>query len=60
MGSVLSLETAWQLAQAWYRDRLDPGWRRKPLAETQRLFASLGMVGPFWQLKGQREKGAKS
>jgi hypothetical protein len=50
---VLSLERAWQLAQAWYHDRLSPSWKRKPLDETQQLLTRLGLTGPFWQLAGQ-------
>src|SRR5438067_563533 len=26
-GAVLSLEQCWQLADAWYRDRMSPTWR---------------------------------
>ena len=53
MAGVLTLEGAWQLAQDWYHDRLSPGWKRKPIAETQQLFDDLGLVGSFWQLVGQ-------
>ena len=49
-GGVLSLTTAWQLAQAWYHDRLDPAWQRKSPDEAQRLFTELGLTGPFWNL----------
>ena len=52
MGGILSLEKAWQLAQAWYHDRLSPSWKRKPRGETQQLFGELGLVGPFWALGG--------
>jgi hypothetical protein len=37
-GGMLTLDTAWQLAKAWYHDRLDPSWRRKSLQEVQQLF----------------------
>ena len=51
VGGILSLDTAWQLAKAWYHDRLDPAWQRKTLEEAQALFAELGMTGSFWELK---------
>lgn len=44
------LETMWRLADAWYHDRLDPDWQRRPAAETQALFTELGLTGEFWSL----------
>jgi hypothetical protein len=46
----MSLATMWQLAHAWYHDRFDPAWRRKTAAETEALFAGLGLAGDFWKL----------
>ncbi len=42
---------ALRLAGAWYHDRLDPQWRRRTPEETQALFATLGLTGPFWQVR---------
>lgn len=50
VGGVLSLAQAWQLAVAWYADRLSPGWRRKPAGEAQAVFDGLGLTGDFWRL----------
>ena len=50
MGAIISLSTAWKLAQAWYADRLSPGWRRRTAEEAQALFQGLGLTGPFWRL----------
>jgi hypothetical protein len=51
-GGVLSLETAWRLARAWYEsDRRQPEWRRRTLDETEKLFAELGLTGAFWNLR---------
>lgn len=47
---MLSLAQAWQLAVAWYADRLSPGWRRKPAGEAQAVFDGLGLTGDFWRL----------
>ena len=49
-GGVISLETCWRLAHAWYHDRLDRSWRRRTLEEAQALFDELGMTGEFWAL----------
>jgi hypothetical protein len=49
----LSIDLGWRLAQAWHGpDRRNPAWRRKTLEETEALFASLGLTGPFWVLRG--------
>lgn len=50
-GAVLSLETAWRLADAFYRDRLDPAWTRPPVEAIERLYAGLGLTGDFWRLR---------
>jgi hypothetical protein len=50
VGAVISLSTAWALAQAWYSDRLDPAWRRRTAAEAQAVFSGLGLTDPFWCL----------
>ena len=50
-GAVLSLHTAWKLAQAWFgADRRLPEWRRRTPDEIRELFTSLGLTGDFWRL----------
>jgi hypothetical protein len=49
-GAVLSLEQAWRLADAWYRDRMSAGWRRPTADEAHELFRWLGLSGEFWRL----------
>lgn len=49
-GAAFPLETAWRLAENWYRDRLSVDWQRRTAEEAQELFASLGLTGPFWKL----------
>lgn len=50
IGGILSLDTTWRLARAWYHDRLEPSWRRKTVQEAQELFTELGMTSPHWKL----------
>jgi hypothetical protein len=49
-GAAFPLETAWQLADVWYRDRLRSDWRRRTPEEAEELFAELGLAGAFWRL----------
>ena len=49
-GEAFSLEQAWTPASAWYGDRLQPGWRRKTVAEAQALLSQIGLRSAFWQL----------
>ena len=49
-GGTLSLTQGWELAQAWYGDRLRPDWRAKTVDEAQRAFAEIGLKGEFWKL----------
>ena len=51
LAGTMSLGTGWQLAQAWYEDRLSEDWRRKTLAEAEETFARLGLTGDFWRLR---------
>ena len=51
-GGLLRLGTAWELALAWYHNRMAPDWERLSRNEVQALFQSLGMTGSFWNLSG--------
>jgi hypothetical protein len=50
---VLTLEQGWALAQAWFTDPRQPGWRRKPLAAMAALTRGQGLGGSFWALPEQ-------
>ena len=52
-GAILSLEQQWELAKAWYHDRLDPGWRRNTTEESEKIFSDLGLTSPFWRLSAE-------
>jgi hypothetical protein len=57
-GEVLTLDTAWRLASAWFiADRGAPGWRRPPVEEVESLFESLGLSGRFWSLRPMAAAG---
>jgi hypothetical protein len=45
---LVSLEQLWQLAVAWYENRLSPDARRPRPAEMRQIFAEVGLTGPFW------------
>ena len=48
-GGVLSIEQAWKLADAWYRERMSPTFRRRTVDEAHELFGSLGLTSDFWR-----------
>jgi hypothetical protein len=49
-GASMPSGTMHELAQAWWGTRLDPGWRPRPVAESQAILDSLGLTGAFWRL----------
>ena len=49
-GGMLSLETGWKLADAWYRNRMASDWRRRTVQEAEALLKELGLTSPFWKL----------
>jgi Alkylmercury lyase len=49
-GAVFTLGQAWQLAHAWYADKLSPEWRRATPDEAQAIFETIGLTGDFWRL----------
>ncbi|GII89903.1 alkylmercury lyase family protein [Sinosporangium siamense] len=50
VGQAIPATTLWQLAQPWYGDRLNSGYRPRPLAESQALLTECGLTGDFWTL----------
>ena len=51
-GASLTPEQGWQLAQHWYKDKVNPHWRRHTLDEAEALLAKVGLTGAFWNLRG--------
>lgn len=51
-GAVLTLQSVWTLASAWYSDPRAPGWRARSRGESQAVLASVGLTGEFWELPG--------
>lgn len=49
-GAFMTPEQMWRLANAWYRDRDDPSWRRRSADEAEDVFAEIGLRGEFWRL----------
>ena len=50
-GATLTIDQAWQLAGAWYGNKMDPAWRRATVEETESLLRELGLTGAFWNLR---------
>ncbi len=49
-GAVVPFAQLRELATRWYGDRLDPGWRPRTVAESQRILDAVGLRGEFWAL----------
>ena len=50
-GGTMSPEQCWHLALTWYADKLNPDWQRKTLDEAEAALVSVGLTGPFWNLR---------
>jgi hypothetical protein len=48
-GPLVSLDQLWQLAVAWYGNRLTVESRRPMGAEVRQIFERVGLMGEFWQ-----------
>ena len=46
----MTLQQGWRLAQEWFKDRLNPGWRRYTPDETRSIFTSIGLTSDFWKI----------
>ncbi|GAA3788515.1 alkylmercury lyase family protein [Micrococcus endophyticus] len=49
-GYVAAARTVWDLAQAWYGDRIDPDFTPHTREHNQRLLEERGLTGEFWEL----------
>jgi hypothetical protein len=48
---IINLEQLWQLALAWYENRLTEDSRRPGSDEIDEIFARLGLTDPYWNLR---------
>ena len=48
-GETVTLAQAWEMARAWFGDRMERSWERTP-ARARRMLDDLGLSGPFWNL----------
>ncbi len=51
---LITLPQLWQLAFAWYANRLTVESRRPGADEMVQVFASIGLTGPFWDPKSDQ------
>jgi hypothetical protein len=50
-GATMTAAKLNELARSWWWSRLDPGWRPRPVEESQAILDGLGLVGNFWALR---------
>jgi hypothetical protein len=48
----MPIQTCWELAQRWYKGRLDHDWQRPDQAAVRQIFGGLGLEEAFWDLGG--------
>ena len=51
---LINMEQLWQLAVAWYANRITVESRRPGIDEMVSIFASIGLTGPFWDPKSDQ------
>ena len=51
---LVTLDQLWKLSVAWYSTRLSPDARRPGPDEMRRIFAEIGLDGPFWDPQSDR------
>jgi len=49
-----TLPQLWQMAVAWYANRLSAQARRPDANEIRQIFARIGLTGPFWDPRADR------
>jgi hypothetical protein len=51
---LITLDQLWRLAVTWYANRLTIESRRPGPDEMVKVFASIGLTGPFWDPKSDQ------
>jgi hypothetical protein len=49
-----TLPQLWQMAVAWYANRLSAEARRPDANEIRKIFARIGLTDPFWDPRADR------
>ena len=49
-GATISAAKLWELATAWWDDRLDPDWRPHTREQNQAILDGISLTGDFWRL----------
>jgi hypothetical protein len=49
-GATIPITKLAELAEAWWWDRLDPGWQPHTREQNQAILGGLGLTGDFWRL----------
>ncbi len=51
-GETVPLAQVWELARAWYGDRLAPDFRGRTAEQAEQIFQSVGLTSTFWRASG--------
>lgn len=55
---MINLDQLWDLATTWYENRLTVESRRPGPDEMVKIFARIGLEGPFWDPKSDQWRSA--
>ena len=55
---MINLDQLWDLATTWYENRLTVESRRPAPDEMVKIFARIGLEGPFWDPKSDQWQSA--
>lgn len=55
---IIDVDQLWHLATAWYENRLTIESRRPAPDEMGKIFAEIGLTGPFWDPQADQWKAA--
>ena len=50
-GGAMTPQQCWEMARAWYGEKLSPDWRRATPDEAQAMLTRIGLTDPFWRLR---------
>jgi len=56
MAAFMTLDQCWRLSRTWYEGRLDLGYQRRPVDQSQALLGAVGLTGDAWSLSSPAAK----
>jgi hypothetical protein len=48
-GEIVPIRVVWELAQAWYSNRMNASYRGRTALEAEQILHDIGLASPFWR-----------